>query len=846
MLIDVARFEFRYQLRNPVFWVSLFIFFLLGFGIAASENVSIGTPGTVHENAPFAIAMAIAVMSFFYLFAITSFVANSIIRDDATGFGPIVKATAIGKRDYVLGRFLGSLGVALLGYLALPTGIAVGAMMPWVDPETVGPNSPVNYLWHYLLIAVPNILLSSALLFGLATITRSMLWSYVGVIIFVMGYMTVTGILGSKIEYQDALARFEPFGLGALSEATRYWTAVEMNTRLIPLNEQMLFNRILAIVLSLLLLGVTYWRFSMAERPASKRQMQKAAREMAKAAMLQPVALDPGKSIVPSYGRATLRAQFLMRLKTEILQALRSPGLKVLIFLGVAMTGATLWFAESMYGTPSHPLTANVIGNVIGGFSLFLLIIAVFYGGELVWRERDVKVNEIIDATPTPNWLITVPKVLAIFAVLMLVNLFAMATGMIFQLIKGAAHIEFGTYFLSFLIPMTLEILLTAILAVFMQVLSPNKYVGWGLMLVWFVGNIFLANMGYQNALYRYGNNPAEPLSDMNGNGGFWVGAWWLRAYWFAFAMILMVVAHLVWPRGTDARWISRWKRLKPGLRGTPLALIGLGLAVMIGTGSYAWYNFKILNRYETSEQAEKFQADYEKKYLKYETLPRPVIKSVKLDAQVFPKERKLDVTGSYVLRNNTDKPITEVHVRQGSREADYSRLTLSGAKLASDDKKFGYRIFRFDTPMQPGAEAQLEFASRIWHRGFRNGMPETNIALNGTFVNNFEFAPMIGMNRQGSIQDRTVRRRQGLPAELRAAKLEDETARAENYVRTDWVMSDITITTDADQVPIAPGRKLADANNSGSTHCAFRIERADPKLLFDPVGAVQAGDQGS
>jgi ABC-2 type transport system permease protein len=52
MLLGIAGFEIRYQLRNPVFWVSIAIFFLLGFGITASENVSIGTPGAVHENAP--------------------------------------------------------------------------------------------------------------------------------------------------------------------------------------------------------------------------------------------------------------------------------------------------------------------------------------------------------------------------------------------------------------------------------------------------------------------------------------------------------------------------------------------------------------------------------------------------------------------------------------------------------------------------------------------------------------------------------------------------------------------------------------------------------------------------
>jgi hypothetical protein len=112
----LAAFEIRYQLRNPVFWVSVAIFFLLGFGIAASSNVSIGTPGAVHENSPFAVTIALAILGLFYLFVITSFVANAVVRDDVTGFGPMIRATPVGRSSFLAGRFLGGLVIAILGY----------------------------------------------------------------------------------------------------------------------------------------------------------------------------------------------------------------------------------------------------------------------------------------------------------------------------------------------------------------------------------------------------------------------------------------------------------------------------------------------------------------------------------------------------------------------------------------------------------------------------------------------------------------------------------------------------------------------------------------------------------
>ena len=92
----------------------------------------------------------------------------------------------------------------------------------------------------------------------------------------------------------------------------------------------------------------------------------------------------------------------------------------------------------------------------------------------------------------------------------------------------------------------------------------------------------------------------------------------------------------------------------------------------------------------------------------------------------------------------------------------------------------------------------------------------------NGTFVNNFGFAPIIGMSRQGLLSDRTQRRRQGLPAELRPAKLEDMSATARNYVGADWVMSDITLTTDAGQTPIAPGKRVSDVTQGGRRTARF------------------------
>jgi aminopeptidase N len=242
----------------------------------------------------------------------------------------------------------------------------------------------------------------------------------------------------------------------------------------------------------------------------------------------------------------------------------------------------------------------------------------------------------------------------------------------------------------------------------------------------------------------------------------------------------------------------------------------------MAATGAYNYYNIKQLNRYETSDDAEKYSADYEKKYLKFEKLPQPAITKVTLDVQLYPKQRRLVAAGRYDLRNDTGVPISELHLRDGDRDIRWLKLEVPGAKLVSDDKKFGYRIYRFDTPLAPGATTNLVFASELWHRGFKAFQPDTDIIENGTFVNNFAFTPIIGMSRQGMLTDRAKRRRQGLPPELRMAKLEDMSATKKNYVGSDWVMSDIRLTTDADQVPVAPGNQISDVTANGRRTAHF------------------------
>ena len=272
--------------------MAIAIFFLLGFGLTASENVSIGTPGGVHENAPYRDRFRDHVAHAFLS------VRDHRVRRQRDRSRRHERLRADRPRD--LGHrtatscsaaFVGGLIVAWLGYLAIPLGMFAGSIMPWVDPETIGPQILAYYLWPFLLFAIPNIFLMSALLFALATTLRSMMASYIGAVVLVIGYLITTSILGPKIEYRDDLRAVRAaWHRRACGTATRYWTQSEMNSRLVDLAGTLLFNRVFAIVLGLLFLGFTLWRFSMTERAPSKRRLRKLAKREARAAKIAAVA----------------------------------------------------------------------------------------------------------------------------------------------------------------------------------------------------------------------------------------------------------------------------------------------------------------------------------------------------------------------------------------------------------------------------------------------------------------------------------------------------------------------------------------------------------------------------
>ena len=434
--------------------------------------------------------------------------------------------------------------------------------------------------------------------------------------------------------------------------------------------------------------------------------------------------------------------------------------------------------------------------------------------------------------------------------------LVSVIAGVLVQALRGYLHFELGSYLLWFVWPQFAGFaVLIAILAMFVQVLVPQKYIGWGVMLAWIVVTMTLNQLGFEHHLYTYGDAPDVPLSDMNGLGRFWIARTWFEVYWLAFATMLLVVMHGLWRRGTTVSLRARARQFRHRLHGRPLVVLCGAALVWVATGGWIFYNTNVLNTYTTQPQRDKLAADTEKTLLKFESVPQPRISDVTLDVQLYPEQARAITTGHYVLVNRGQAPISEIHL-QWSERLRLDTVELAGASVKQEWPRFHYRIYKLATPLQPGEQRVLGFATTLEERGFRNDAPLTAIVANGSFMANTDITPSIGFSRRDLLKGRTKRREYELSAPrncVRMATLEDDAARAQNVLShdSDWVTADVTLTTDADQTPIAPGRTVSDTVSRastalGSAHLgALPQRRADQPVLLDPVRALRRSPHG-
>ena len=827
MLGKIASFEFRYHLLSPALIAIFTIFLLFGFAIPASPNVSFAGSNAVHVNSPYVISLLITAFSVFGMVIPAVFLASGILRDRSYKTQELFYSSPVRENDYLIGRFIGGFLITAIAFISFPIGFMIGAAMPWVDPETLGPFNILYYAYPYLVFGVGNMLVLGMILFTAANLSRSLMVTWV-TLVALFAFNVVGGFLAGQPEWREFAALTDPFAGNAFGEVTRYWTPAEQNTQLVPMEGLLLQNRLIWFGIAIALFVFNLFMFSFRARN-SMGLLKGAAKRSAAPFIPQEIELP---KTTPNPAKAVWQ-QFRARVGFEVKGVVFNIAFWILLALGILLVGTSVFLIQPVYGTPSYPLTRIMISSMIGGFILVPIIVVIYYASELMWRERAYRFSDIVDATPAPNWVFLMAKLVGMLVVIGGLIGLAVAITMLSQIVRGYFNIEFGQYAIRTLMDLIIPLTFLSMLAIFLQVLTNNKWLG-----IIALGGLFIVTafvlgpLGFTHGLYRFPFVSIQPYSDMNGFGHFMgIQAWW-HLYWGAISVFLFTIAFVMWNRGALEPIWRRLMALPRSFSGSSAAIAALSLLVAVGSGGWIFYNTVVLNDFVPGPEGERLAAEFENEWREQlEDLPQPTIIDVEYTVDIFPRERRYAVTGSNVIENRTDGPIPVIWVSYG--QADVLSQSLEGGSAELQSEYANLYAIELDTPMQPGERRELSFDVEVTNPGFTNGGNISSVNYNGTFFNNGEFAPSIGFNRGALIQDPQVRRRKDLPPLERAYALEDESRWGENYIRqdSDYVSFRTIVSTVEGQTAIAPGYLQRDWVENGRHYFEYVME--DRSLNF-------------
>ncbi len=829
MLLQITLYEIKYRFSRISTHLYFAIMFLLGFlmvnaigGVFDGVNMAVLGSGTnLQVNSPYVTMALISVLSTIGIMITASFMGQAVYKDFDSNMDPLLFTTPITEGQYLGGRFIGALLMNLYIFLGIGFGLMVASFMPWVERDFFGAFRLASYAHPYYTIVIPNLLFTGSIFFTLAVLTRQMLPNYVGGVVLFVGYL-LAGNLISDMENETIAALIDPFGGQAFSLLTNYWTLAEQNANLIPMEGLVLYNRLLWVGVGVLFMVFAFLRFSFSHQPGGGKKRSVAP------AMAVPAAGSLLKlpEVSRSFSLGMHIKQYVSLASREFWNIVRDVYFYAIIGAGVMFLIFSASQVGSLFGTTTYPVTYSVLDLLGGSFSLFMLIIITFYAGELVWRERDLKSQQIYDALPVPNWVPYASKFTALSLVCVVLLAIVLVVGVMTQAFKGYFNFEIGLYLTELYGVQLIDYILLCVLAITVQVIVNHKYMGHMVMVIYYLFNIFMGQMGLEHTLYDYGSDVGTPYSDMNGYGHFTAPFSVFKLYWAAFALLLASLTNLLWVRGQEGRLGWRFSLAKLRVTRPLITQMALSALIFVAAGGFIFYNTNVLNTYQTSYEGELKAVSYEAKYKQYEQSPQPRITDVYIDVDIYPEAQDVLAKGYYIMKNKTSMPIDSVHLNI-LEQVRIDAITLDQPNtLVVADPALGYYIYDLAAPLLPGDSLRMDFDLAYISDGFANSGPITQVVYNGTFFNS-QIMPGIGYKPQRELAQDDTRKKHDLPLKERMPAIDDSVAMQNTYITNDadWVNYETIVSTVPEQIAIAPGYLQREWTEEGRKYYHYKMD---------------------
>jgi ABC-2 type transport system permease protein len=481
-----------------------------GWGPATGRGIA--------TNSDFFIAGVLPPYSFMTLPLFTAILmADPVIRDFRTGIDPLIFSKPVSAMQYLLGKFCGSFFTLVCGQSAFVLTLFV---LQWVPKQGVVVQKVTffPYVKHFLFFVVLSHMVLAAFYFTVGTLTRNAKIVYGLGVAFYPVYIT----------YQINLLKSFPSRWRTvldpllMNRNNIHTTSVEVMNRLVVVyDSDLIFNRTLMMLITTICLTLVCRRFTTTDRSQKENfsllNLSTAAegvyyQESSHVTLLDEFDGPDGKAeanvsrvAIPEVIRVNkgIRGSVnklvaALGLEFHLLRAERSlvMVMPLAIFLSV--------LEVAFYNIPpdvSH--SAVYATNTAKLLLLFLVGIAVFYTGEAMHRDREVKIESVIWSTPVVNSVLLLSKFLATVVLSVSLVIAVGLVAMVVQLMRGHTPVDFSAYLMIYGVVLVPGIIFLTALVVLLNALLRNKYLAYVVAVGTGAGLFYLYSAGYKHWLYN-------------------------------------------------------------------------------------------------------------------------------------------------------------------------------------------------------------------------------------------------------------------------------------------------------------------------------------------------------
>ena len=482
---------------------------------------------------------------------------DAVIRDFRLGVDPLIFSKPVGRGSYLLGKFFGNWFVLVCCQLTFPITYFLLQWIP-VSGMVVMPIRVVPYFKHFLVIVVISHLVLAAVYFAAGSVTRNskVVYGlaacfypvYVGYQLALKSLPRIVGIIS------DPLAWGANFGV---SPGIWDMNADYLNKYVVTYGPAAYINRASMIIVAALCLLIAYLRFRIDPLEKKTQHLTKLTLSEATESVPYnapsyglfdvPVRASPSRDptalpkVTSTKGPAATRFNILAAMGVEF-QLLRAERgllllLPVVIFLSFFSVPFSQIPVEVSYSVTAATNTANML------LLLFACMI-VFYMGEVMHRDREVKIEPVVWSTPAPNNVLLLSKLLAMTLLALSLVIVGNLTTIVAQLLRGFTPVDFSAYLIINAVVVVPSIFFMTSFVVALNVLLRNKYLAYVVAVATGAGLLYLYNVGYTHWLYNPLIYRLWNYADLT-SGRIFV----YRLYSLAVAAVCLALAHVFFER---------------------------------------------------------------------------------------------------------------------------------------------------------------------------------------------------------------------------------------------------------------------------------------------------------